>query len=252
MFKAVVLPVLLLGAIAGAPRPDALNVSAAVSLGEALEQVAAAYGRSGGAPVRLNLGGSNALARQIISGAPCDVFVSADEAQMDAVARSGALAPGTRIDLLGNQLAIVAAPRLAPLITSPGALLDPVVRRIAIGEPAAVPAGVYARQYLERVGVWTAIAPKLVPTTSVRSALAAVDSGAADAAIVYLTDVKVARSARMALAITGADAPRIIYPAAIGAAARNKAEAARFLSFLRGPEAAAIFRAHGFLPLAAR
>lgn len=251
MFKAVALS-LLCGAIAGGPRAETLNVSAAVSLGETLEQVIAAYARSGGAAVRLNLGASNALARQMISGAPVDVFISADEAQMNLVDRAGALAPGTRIDLLRNQLAIVTSPNLTGLVTSPKMLANPAIRRVAIGEPTAVPAGVYARQYLERTGLWAAISTKLVPMTSVRAALSAVDNGAADAAIVYVTDVRAARSARIAFTVPETDTPRIIYPAAVGAGARNRNEATRFLSFLRGAEAAAIFRAHGFLPVAAR
>ncbi len=251
MLKPFALSLVLLGAAAGALRADALNVSAAVSLGEALEQVTAAYTRRGGTSVRLNLGGSNTLARQIISGAPVDVFISADEAQMDLVERAAALAPGTRIDLLRNQLAIVTSPRLATVVTGPGALVNPSVRRIAVGEPTAVPAGVYARQYLERIGIWAAVAAKLVPTTSVRAALSAVDAGAADAAIVYVTDAAAARSARIAFKVPEAEAPPIVYPAAVAAGARNKTEAARFLSFLRGAEATAIFRAHGFLPIAA-
>ncbi len=252
MFLAVILPLLLSGVLAGSPPATTLNVSAAVSLGEALEQVGAAYARHGGAALRLNLGGSNALARQMISGAPVDVFISADQAQMDIVERAGALAQGTRIALLRNQLAIVTSPNLAGLITGPKGLAEPAVRRIAIGEPSAVPAGVYARQYLEKTGLWAALRPKLVPTSSVRAALAAVDSGASDAAIVYVTDAAVARSARIAFTVPAADAPEIVYPAAVGARARDKQEAARFLEFLRGPEAAAIFRAHGFLPVAAR
>lgn len=248
MLQAVVLPLALAGVLAGGPSPTTLNVSAAVSLVEALEQIGAAYRRSGGAVVRLNLGGSNALARQMISGAPVDVFISADEAQMDAVERAGALAPGTRVDLLRNQLAIIATPQRAPHIAGPKTLADPTIRRIAIGEPSAVPAGVYARQYLERVGLWDAVRTKLVPTSSVRAALAAVESGAADVAIVYVTDAAAAKSARVAYTVPAADAPPIVYPAAVGARAPNRDEAVRFLSFLRGAEAAAIFRAHGFLP----
>ncbi len=251
MFQAVVLPLLLAGVAAGCTPAATLNVSAAVSLGEALEQVGATYVRHGGAIPRLNLGASNALARQVIGGAPVDVFISADQAQMDVVERAGALAAGTRVNLLRNQLVIVEAASAAARIKDQRSLADPAIRRIAIGEPSAVPAGVYARQYLERVGLWGALSRKLVPMSSVRAALAAVDSGAADAAIVYVTDAAVAKSARIAFRVPVADAPPIVYPAAIGARAPDKDEAARFLSFLRGAEAAAIFRARGFIPLTA-
>ena len=246
-----VLSLLLAGAISGGRPETTLTVSAAVSLGETLEEVGAAYARHGGAALRLNLGGSNTLARQMVSGAPVDVFISADEAQMDVVERAGALAKGTRVDLLRNQLAVVTAPALASRVAGPKALADPAIRRIAIGEPSAVPAGVYARRYLEKAGLWAAVESRLVPTSSVRAALAAVDSGAADAAIVYVTDAAAAQSARIAFTIPAADSPAIVYPAAIGSRAPHGEEAARFLSFLRGAEAAAIFRAHGFIPVAA-
>lgn len=246
------LAALLLAAMGGATPERTLNVSAAVSLSDALGQISDAYVRSGGAGVRLNVGASNALARQLISGAPVDVFISADEAQMNIAERAGALAPGTRFDLLGNQLAVVTAPSHLQRVTTPGMLTDAAIRRIAIGEPSAVPVGVYAREYLQRAGLWQALLPKLVPTTSVRAALAAVDKGAADAAIVYVTDAAAAKSARIACRIPSSAAPRIAYPVAIGARAGDRTEAARFVSFLRGEEATSIFRRFGFVPLAAQ
>jgi molybdate transport system substrate-binding protein len=130
-------------------------------------------------------------------------------------------------------------------------LLQPAVRRIAIGDPAAVPAGVYARQYLQAAGVWDSLQSKLVPVSNVRAALAAVENGSADAGIVYETDAMLARTARTALLVSGQSAPRIVYPAAIVASSRNRAAAARFIAFLRGREATAIFRKYGFVPLAA-
>lgn len=228
-----------------------ITVSAAVSLSGVLEAIAAAYTRSGGTEVRLNFAASNTLARQLVSGAPVDVFISADAAQMDAAERGGAVAAGTRFDLLGNQLAVVAGAADAPRLSTARMLAEPTVRRLAIGDPAAVPAGVYARQYLERIGLWQAVATKIVPTASVRAALAAVENGAADAAIVYVTDVAAARAARLAFVVPAAEGPRIVYPAAIASGSRNKSTAARFLAFLRGPEATAMFRRGGFLALAA-
>jgi molybdate transport system substrate-binding protein len=112
-----------------------------------------------------------------------------------------------------------------------------------------VPAGVYARQYLERAGVWALVQPKVIPAGSVRLALAAVESGAADAAIVYRTDIAAARGAQVALVIPAEAAPRIVYPAAITRSAPHAGAAARFLAFLRGREAAEIFRNAGFVPL---
>jgi molybdate transport system substrate-binding protein len=232
--------------------PAPLTVSAAISLTNALDEIARAYARNGGGPVRFNLGASNALARQIVSGAPADLFISADEAQMDVVQKSGALLAGSRVNLVGNQLAVVARPALAALVRGQFARAPAEIRRLAIGDPAAVPAGVYARRYLEQQGLWKAYEARIVPTANVRAALAAVETESADAAIVYATDVDVARNATIAFLVPPEHSPRIVYPAAVIASSSNRAEAERFLSFLKGPIALAIFARHKFLPLSGR
>lgn len=230
-----------------APAPQPIIVAAAISLSDALEEVAKAYAASGGGEVRFNLAGSNVLARQIVNGAPADVFISADEAQMDVVEKAGALLAGSRVDLVGNQLAVIAAPDKAELVRQQFARAPADIRRLAIGDPAAVPAGVYAKRYLEEKGLWSAYEARIVPTTNVRAALTAVETGGADAAIVYLTDLAAARSAVLAFAIPAADGPRIVYPAAVVASSRNQTDAKRFLDFLRRPEAAAIFARYKFV-----
>jgi molybdate transport system substrate-binding protein len=240
------LAVWFLGAPQGAP-----TVSAAISLTDSLESVARAYAAAGQGDVRFNFAGSNALARQIVNGAPVDLFISADESQMDVAGAAGAIDARTRIDLLGNRLAVLMLPDRTP-VADVRALAGPAIRRIAIGDPAAVPAGVYARQHLQAVGLWDALQPKLVPVANVRAAVAAVENGSADAAFAYETDAVMSRRARAVLVISGAGAPHIVYPAAILTAARNRAAAERFLFFLRGPEATAIFSRHKFSPLAAR
>src|SRR6185437_1435868 len=121
-------------------------------------------------------------------GAPVDVFVSADEAQMNLVARAGLVQPGTRVDLLSNQLVVVMPKPEAHPLGSARDLAAPAIHRLAMADPGAVPAGVYAKAYLESQGLWSAIQPKVVPTLDVRAALAAVDSGNVDAAFVYRTD----------------------------------------------------------------
>jgi molybdate transport system substrate-binding protein len=224
----------------------AVTVSAAVSLSDALEEVARAYAKAGGGPVRFNFAGSNVLARQIINGAPVDLFISADDQQMEVVEKAGALKAGSRVDLVANQLAVIAASDRAAFIRDNFARAPSDIRRLALGDPAAVPAGVYARQYLEKQGLWDAYESRVVPTTNVRAALTAVEGGGADAAIVYVTDAKVARHAVIAFVIPVDQAPRIAYPAGL---ISSSAEAARFLAFLReSPEARAIFTRHGFLP----
>lgn len=240
--------VFLLALSAPQPRADdsaPVTVSAAISLTEALEEIAQAYRASGGGPVRFNFGGSNVLARQIAIGAPVDLFISADEAQMRVAEAAGGIDVSTRVALLANRLAIVVR-RGGPAVREPRDLALPAFRRIAIGDPAAVPAGVYARQYLRDRGLWTALEPKLVPVGNVRAALAAAASGSVDAAFVYETDAAASRAVDTALVLTGPGAPRVVYPAAITASSRRPAAAARFLAFLRGEEAAAIFARHGF------
>lgn len=218
-------------------------VSAAISLTEALREVERAYTAAGGGPVRFNFGGSNVLARQIVSGAPADLFISADAAQMDYAQQHGAVDASSRVALLRNRLAVVTPKGQGGSIPDIQALRR--ARRIAVGDPAAVPAGVYAKQYLERIDLWPAIQDRLLPLANVRGALAAAASGGADAAIVYETDVPSA-SVDLAFLVTGPDAPEILYPAAIVSRTRHRDAAQRFLAFLQGPEAQAIFRRYRF------
>jgi len=236
-----------LGIPAATPQGLALTVSAAISLTDALEEAGRAYRASGGGEVRFNFAGSNVLARQIVNGAPVDLFISADEAQMQLAADAGSIAAGTRVDLLRNRLAVVVSSS-APPIEKIQDLIQPAFRRIALGDPQAVPAGVYAKAYLQAVNLWSPLASRIVPVANVRAALTAVETGSADAAILYRSDLNAASRARLAFVVSGAGAPRIIYPAAVVQGSRQRAEAERFLAFLRGAQAAAIFTRYGFEP----
>jgi molybdate transport system substrate-binding protein len=245
------LPLLLWVALL-VPPPDHLTVSAAVSLTDVLEALGPSYTERGGATVTFNFAASNVLARQIVNGAPVDVFVSADQAQMDVAAAAGAVDTRTRVKLLGNTLVVVrrrtlpAGGKASPIEW----LRDPRYRRIAIGDPEAVPAGVYAKRLLTQDGLWDALQPKLVPVASVRAALAAVDTGGADAAFVYVSDVYSHRGDGIEILHRWPpNEPGIIYPAAIVTRSRYRAEAARFLAFLCGVEAAAVFERYRFNPL---
>ena len=239
---------LALGPRAGqnVPAPKAVTVSAAVSLTDTLTAIATDYANAGRGSVRFNFGASNVLARQIVSGAPVDLFISADGEQMDVVAQAGLLVAGTRSDLLSNQLAVVVPNDRPRTFRSIRDITDPAFKRIALGEPAAVPAGVYARQYLEKEGLWNAIAARVVPAGSVRAALAAVESGAADAAIVYRTDARVALRATVAWVVPTAAGPHIVYPVAVIRTTSALDEARRFLDFLRGAAATRAFQRAGF------
>jgi molybdate transport system substrate-binding protein len=237
------------GCGAGCPvgsEPAPVLVSAAVSLSTVLQELSPLFTREAGVPVRFNFAGSNVLARQIVEGAAVDIFISADEAQMGLVAEAGLLEAGTRVVLLTNRLAVVTREDWPRPLRQLADLAGQDVKRIAVGDPAAVPAGVYARQALERAGVWALVQPRLVPTISVRAALAAADEGNADAAIVYRTDVAAARHARLAFVLDAGDASPIVYPAAVMTRAPNPVAARAWLRWLRGPTARAAFERHGF------
>jgi len=246
MFRCAALAVLLLlpSVAVGAQRPS-VTVSAAASLTDVLQQLAARYEKQSNVRVILNFGASNVLARQIAAGAKVDLFISADEAQMDLVARD--IEHGSRVALLSNQLAIAVPEDRRRMVVSAHDLADPTIRRIAVGDPAAVPAGAYAKAYLSKLGIWDVVAPKIVPSGSVRLALAAVENGAADAAIVYKTDIATARRARAAFVVPAGEGPRIVYPAAVISSGANAVGGRRFLRFLRSAEAIAIFEHAGFL-----
>ena len=241
--------VLLAAGDEAAAKGGQVLVSAAVSLTDVLQQLAPLYAKRTGDRIVLNLAASNTLAQQIRFGAPVDLFISADETQMNAV--SAQIVGGSRVDLLANQLAIAVPDDRARTFTSARDLAEPAIKRIAIGDPAAVPAGVYAKQYLDSLGLWSQLQPKMAPAGSVRLALEAVESGAADAAIVYRTDIAASAHAREAFVVPAADGPRIVYPAAIVRSGRNQAGARQVLDFLRGPDAAAVFMHAGFLAPAA-
>ena len=197
----------------------------------------------------LSLGGSNDLARQIRAGAPAGVFVSANPERMDEVQGAGLVRAEDRVDLLSNRLAIVVPADATGTLATAEELTR--VRRLALGDPQAVPAGIYARQWLEKRGLWERVRDQVVPTLDVRAALAAVESGNADAAIVYRTDAAISRRVRVAFEVPAEEAPRIVYPAALLAGARGPAARA-FYEHLRSREARAVFERLGFEFLPAR
>src|SRR4051812_12836164 len=173
----------------------AVTVFAAASLIDTLKQVADAYGARTGTRPTLSFGASSTLARQIEQGAPADLFFSADTEWMNYLQKAGQIMPGTRKDLLGNQLVLVAAtdakaaPRIAPGFDLAGALGD---SKLAMADPASVPAGKYGKAALTALGVWNSVAPKLVQAENVRVALEYVARGEAPFGIVYATDAKLA------------------------------------------------------------
>jgi molybdate transport system substrate-binding protein len=224
-----------------------VRVFAAVSLTDALHAIAAKYEPTSGDKLLFNLAGSNVLALQIHHGAPADIFFSADEAQMDRLAQAGEIAPDSRKDIVLNQLVAVVRNDSMLSIKSLADLDGPGVKHLALGDPRSVPAGVYARKYLENAGLWAQVEPRVVPTENVRAALAAVESGNVDAGMVYRTDAQISKKVRIAFVVPSLAAITIAYPAAIVHGAPQSEAAKHFLSYLQGPEAGAIFQQYGFI-----
>jgi len=216
-----------------APAPREIDVAAASSLQDALREVARGWEARGGERVVFNFAGSNVLARQIEAGAPVDVLLSADMLTADSI--RDFLEPP--VPLLANTLVVVSD---RP-VTSLRDLLP--LGHVAIGDPSAVPAGVYARQALQQAGLWSAIEPKIVPCENVRAALKAVESGGADAAIVYATDARLAKHTRVALTI---DSVKVMYPIAVVRGAKHVDAARRFVDYCRSDEGMRVFRRFGF------
>lgn len=210
-----------------------IHVFAAASLSDALTEIATAYERRSSDRIAFNFGASSTLARQIQAGAPADLFLSADEQLID---------PRRRVRVLSNTLVVVVPRDGGANVSQPRQLLR--LERIALAEPHSVPAGIYARRWLQSIGLWDAVKPKVIPTDNVRAALAAVASGNADAAIVYKTDALISRRVRVAHEVHGG--PRISYAFAVTTEAPQADAARRFLAYLQSAEAMKIFGRYGF------
>ena len=226
-----------------------VTVFAAASLTESLREIATDYSKTKPDEIVFNFGGSSTLARQIEEGAPADIFFSADQAQMNRLEAKKLIAQNTRVDRVSNSLVIVVAKNGGAAVRTPKDLASPEVHRIALGDPSAVPIGVYARAFLEQAGLWKAVAPKIVPTENVRAALAAVESGNADASIVYKTDALISKEIKVVYAVPPDKGPAIVYPVALVQAGPNPKAAARFLQYLTSSSALGVFEKHGFLVL---
>lgn len=235
-----------LSAIAAAePRP--VTVFGAASLTNALQEVGDGYTRLTSIPIKFSFAASSALARQIESGAPADVFVSADEDWMDYLQTRQLIQPATRRDLLGNRLVLIApADSLLELKIAPGFALAATLgkQRLATGDPDAVPVGRYAREALTKLAVWDSVADRLVRADSVRSALAFVDRGEAALGIVYETDALIDPGVRVVDVFPDATHAPIAYPVALTTGASP--DALQFLAYLRSPAADLVFRHYGF------
>lgn len=241
--------VLALALLPAAGQAEPLRVFAAASLKPALEQVLAATDGPATGTVTASYAASSQLARQIEAGAPAAVFISADQDWMDYLAERGQVVAGSRVDLLGNALVLV-APRsstlrlaIAPGFDLVGALGED--GRLALAQPGSVPAGRYAKAALRSLGAWEAVEPRIVATDNVRAALNFVARGEVPLGVVYRSDTVSEPSVRVVGEFPAGTHAPIVYPAAV-IAGHDTPAARRLLEHLRAPAQQAIFREHGF------
>jgi molybdate transport system substrate-binding protein len=224
-----------------------VTVFAAASLTNVLQEVGDAFTKETSITVKFSFAASSVLARQIENGAPADVFFSADPQWMDYLQTGRLIQVSTRHDVLGNRLVLVAPAdsKIALTIAPRFALAAALGKgRLATGDPDSVPVGRYAHEALTKLGVWNDVVDRLVRADNVRSALAFVDRGEAPLGIVYRTDALVDKKVRVVDVFPDDTHQPIIYPIAL--IVRAKADAAKFLAYVRGPSATIAFEHYGF------
>ena len=243
----------LMSASASAQGSGRVTVFAAASLTDALQEIGTTYGREHGTRVVFSFAASMTLARQIDLSAGADLFISADAESMDYLEQRNRIAKQSRETLLGNRLVLIApADSNVILSIAPQMKIAEALRggRLAMANVDTVPAGRYGKAALTALGVWTLVADRLAQGEDVRTALAYVARGEAPLGIVYATDARVEPRVRVVATFPETIHPPIVYPAALTPEAT--ADAARFLAYLRGPEARAVFERAGFTVLSPR
>jgi molybdate transport system substrate-binding protein len=221
-------------------------VLAAASTTEAVEQVRAEFVRlHPKVTIRASFAASSTLAQQIRAGAEADLFLSASTEWAVFLAKEKLV--HEQRDLLGNQLVVVVPADSTISIHEPGDLVQPKIRHLALADPRSVPAGIYARQALEKLGLWKPLESRIAGAADVRQALHFVETGAAEAGIVYATDAAASKAARIAIRIEPRLSEPIRYPLILLEHGATNPVAVAFYEFLSSPSAGAIFRRHGFL-----
>jgi molybdate transport system substrate-binding protein len=250
-FSARLLAFVVAMALAGpAAAADKITVFAAASLTDALNAIDAAYTAKTGVPVTASFASSSTLARQVEAGAPAQVFISADTKWMDYLDKKALIEPGTRQNVLGNKLALIAPSDGAIGAVSINRNFDwghylGTQGRLAVGDPDHVPAGIYAKEALTNFGAWTMLEPRLARAEDVRGALALVERGDAPLGIVYVTDARASTHVKIVGVFPADSHSPIVYPFAIVKGAGTPAVQAYF-RFLTGPEARTVFSRYGF------
>jgi molybdate transport system substrate-binding protein len=248
-FIAAILVAAFLTGFVEVARADEILVAAATSLTDVLSEIGAVYRSKSKNSVNFTFGPSSTLARQIEEGAPADLFFSADLLQMDNLDKTSRLEPGTRRNLLSNQLVIIVPADSKLAISSPRDLLKADIKRIALAEPTSVPVGVYSSKYLTDEGLWDQVKLKVVSVQDVRATLASVESGNVEAGFVYKTDAATSKKVKVVYEVPIDKGPKITYPVAIVKESKKKAAARDFMNFTLSPVGKGAFKKYGFVVL---
>lgn len=224
-----------------------LLIAAAASLKDALEEIDPLFERANrGITVNYNFAASGPLQQQIEQGAPVDVFISAASRQMNALQEKNLIVASTRRNILTNNLVLIVPSNSTLRINDFRDLTSTAIRRISVGEPRSVPVGQYSEELFKNLGMFDQLRPRFVYGNSVRNVLASVESGNAQAGVVYTTDARISNQVRqVATAPSNLHSP-IVYPMAVIAASRNQAAARRYAQFLTSAQAQTVFRKYGF------
>lgn len=229
-------------------QPITLTISAAISLKAPLQAIGDRYDRDHPEQrVVCNFGASGTLQHQIEQGAPVDIFISAGEAQMDALEKDNLLAPGTRRDLLENQLVLI-VPMREQYVKGFADLTKSSVKSIAVGDPKVVPAGMYAKETLQYLKLLPEITRKLVFAQDVRQALAYVETGNADAGLVYVTDARISTAVRVVATAPADSHLPILYPIALLRDSKSPQAARTLLDAIESSDSRTEFEKYGFTP----
>lgn len=228
-------------------KPTTVLIGAAASLQNVLEELNPIFEKANpGIRANYHFAASGALQQQIEQGAPVDLFISAASRQMDALQQKNLILIDTRRNLLTNRLTLVIPRNSTSKLTDFRQLTNTSIKRIALGEPRSVPAGQYAEEVFRNLGILDSLRPKLVYGNSVRSVLGSVETGNADAGVVYATDAKISNQVKAIATAPNRLHSTIAYPIAIVAASRNQQAARIYAQFLQSKQAQALFRRHGF------
>ncbi|WP_027400421.1 molybdate ABC transporter substrate-binding protein [Anaerovorax odorimutans] len=223
-----------------------VNVSAAASLTDALNEIKAEYEKDSNNTIVLNFASSGTLRKQIEEGAPCDLFISASKEHMDTLENSNLIDAETRSDLLNNSLTLIAAKEKKDVVVDENSILNADVKSVSIGTPESVPAGKYAQEALENLGMWDDVQSKLVLAKDVRQVLEYVDTGNVDCGLVYKSDALLLTSGVVVCDMPEDSHSKIVYPAAITAGATQAEAAKDFYKFLQSDYSKGVFEKYGF------